>query len=181
MSSDGTVGQFRLGLTVRSPLVAALGPAEATAHGMAGVFQPQPFNALGYQCSPGDPNQSGSMPFAVRPVPGQETSRSSPDTPLPGPFCQTIYYLNSAGILEGFFTASPSFATAKGTRVGMTTAEAQAREGAAATTACYAGIMVTTPGSARVLVGIPSGATPVPSSAPVRGLEADAGLGLLEC
>ena len=181
MGTDGTVGRFHLGQTPGSAIEAALGPPDATSHGMAGAFTPQPFSAFGYECAPSSPDGVGDMSPAAHPLAAAGQGGARAPTPGSGPYCQTISFLNSAGLLASFFSDSASFATANGTKVGMSTAEAEGREGESATTACYGGIIVSKAGPAMVLVGIPSASDPIPATTPVRGLEADAGLGLLQC
>jgi hypothetical protein len=59
------------------------------------------------------------------------------------PYCRTVYYINIAtSTLAGFETTTTDYATAKGTTVGMTAAQAASREGHPVIAGCFTGIKV---------------------------------------
>jgi hypothetical protein len=84
-------------------------------------------------------------------------------------WCQTTYYLNvNTATLVGFDTESPSFHTARGTTVGMPSAQAQQLEGEQLMPGCFSGIWVggqlpaapssgTAARPAAVLIGVANG------------------------
>ncbi len=86
------------------------------------------YRALGYHCS----NTKGTTGIRIGPY--------GVDAP---PYCRTVYYINVAtSTLAGFETTTTDYATAKGTKVGMSAAEAANREGHAVGTGCLTGIKV---------------------------------------
>ena len=123
------IGPLQLGVATEADVRAHLGTPEATSLGNFGVGLPN-FRALGYNCS-------------TVPMPGGITLHPY-ESPLRGPYCRTIYYLNiNTGTLAGFNTTTTQYTTARGTTVGMTMDGAQRREGEAFNPlGCFVGIWI---------------------------------------
>lgn len=117
ISTDGTIGSLRFGVSTEANIDAVAGvPVASVTASFAAPGRPD-YHALGYGCSM---TQVGSEP-----------------TLQAGEYCQTIYYLNtSTGTFQGFVTSSPMFRTSLGTTVGMSSSEAAGLEGQSAHYGC---------------------------------------------
>ena len=126
VTTSGQVGPLQLGVSTEADVRAKAGRPDATAQSsFAGTLFPA-YHALGYECSKVDNNSR--IPLEVQPA-------------VSGPYCRTVYYINvKTRTLQGFHTTSPKFETARGTRAGMSAAEAERREGHAVTGGCNTGI-----------------------------------------
>jgi hypothetical protein len=119
----GRIGSLQLGVSTATDVIARVGAPEATAIGNTGVAFPD-YQAFGYECS--------ALPYGIPLV-------FQPD--VHGPYCSTVYYLNTkTQTLAAFDTVSDRYATANGTTVGMTAAEAARREGQPPGIGCFDGI-----------------------------------------
>jgi len=114
LTVGGKIGPLQLGVSTEANVVGAVGTPDATAIGNTGVSLPS-YLALGYDCSV----IPGAIPLVFQPQ-------------VKAPYCGTVYYVNvKTQTLAGFETTSSRYATAEGTRVGMTSVEAARREGQA--------------------------------------------------
>lgn len=94
----------------------------------AGAAPGSGWEALGYRCGPKD---------TLSPLVATAGAQ--------GPYCRTVYYVNSeTGRLGTFFTSMPGFRDTHGVDVGMRTAKADRLEGVKALGGCLEGISFTT-------------------------------------
>jgi hypothetical protein len=128
VTAGGRIGTLQIDRSDKSAIVAFAGEPEVDEVD-GGVYRGSGWEALGYRCGPED-----TMSPLVATA-GAE-----------GPYCRTIYYLNSkTGRLGTFFTSMPGFRDAHGVFVGMRTAKADRLEGKKAIGGCGEGIFTTTP------------------------------------
>jgi len=114
VTTTGKVGPLQLGTSTAADVRTAAGVPDATTTGTFGIPSFPDYDALGFDCA--GQQTADRIPLHVQPQ-------------LAGPFCRTIFYVNTAtNTLAGFETTSDHYATAQGTTVGMTTAEAERRE-----------------------------------------------------
>ena len=126
--TPSAVGRLHFGVATEADVRHEVGAPEATVHGSFGVSTYAEYRALGYRCS----NTKGTTGIRIGPY--------GVDAP---PYCRTVYYINIAtSTLAGFETTTTDYATAKGTKVGMSAAQAARREGHAVGTGCFTGIKV---------------------------------------
>ena len=89
------------------------------------------YDALGYGCGT-SPGSGRRDPMLIGPRGGAHSNV----------FCRTIYYVDLAtGKLAAFFTGSAAFRTTRGTRLGMTQADAARRERSTPTGGCSTQIL----------------------------------------
>jgi hypothetical protein len=128
ITSGGKIGPLDMDRSDMSAIVAFAGEPEVDEVD-AGAYPGSGWEALGYRCGPEDT----SSPLVA-------TAGAQ------GPYCRTVYYLNSkTDVLGTFFTSMPGFRDAHGVFVGMRTAKADRLEGKKATGGCGQGIFRTTP------------------------------------
>jgi hypothetical protein len=162
VTPDGAVGNLQFGKSTESDVRASAGAPGVVAQGSFHAPGHPDYKALGYDCAA---------------------------SALAG--CLTIYYLDATtGLLEAFYTASPHFETTKGTKVGMTSATAQQREGGSVGNGCVYGITLFDKTPATILMDrhSPARAAPAPTDL-VTDLKSEAtsslgfvgGVGLLFC
>ena len=118
---NGVVGTLQFAKSTEADVRSVVGAPSETARASfsaagptAGSLLPD-YQALGYDCT------TAATP-ARTPLFVQPAAR--------GPYCATIYYINVATkTLAAFRSSSPKYSTVNGTKVGMTPADAQRREG----------------------------------------------------
>jgi hypothetical protein len=115
VDTRGRVGTLQFGTSTEADVRSTVGAPDATTRASFSAPGFPGYQVLGYDCTTAD--TPTRIPLVVQPA-------------LRGPYCATIYLVNVATkTLAGFETTSPKYATAQGTVVGMTPAEAQQREG----------------------------------------------------
>jgi hypothetical protein len=128
ITAGGRIGTLQLDRSDKSAIVAFAGEPEVDEVD-AGVYPGSGWEALGYRCGPQD-----TLAPLVATV-GAE-----------GPYCRTVYYVNSGtGRLGTFFTSMPGFRDAHGVFAGMRTAKADRLEGKKALGGCLEGIAIQSP------------------------------------
>jgi hypothetical protein len=129
ITSAGRIGPLRLDRSDHADIVAFAGAPEVenTVFGSPGAPGAE---ALGYRCE---------SPFNPPPL-AAPTGDSNGD-----PFCRTVYYINlETERLGTFFTSLTSFRDGHGVRVGITTAQADRKEGVPALSGCGSAIRIQT-------------------------------------
>lgn len=135
INSGDRIGALRLDRSNRAAIVAVAGEPQVDEVDM-GMPPSSGWEALGYGCSAKD---------AVSPL--------LAPTAVGGPYCRTVYYLNSeTGRLGTFFTSLRRFRDAHGVSIGTRTAKAVRREGIQAYAGCGDGIFIKTPSAMLHLV-----------------------------
>jgi hypothetical protein len=136
ITSAGSIGPLQLGRSDKAAITAFAGEPQVDETN-AGAIPGSGWEALGYTCGP----RATNSPLVA--TAGAE-----------GPYCRTVYYLNSgSGKLGTFFTSMRGFRDARGVSVGMRTAKADRLEGKKALGGCGAGIFVkTSAGTYHVIV-----------------------------
>jgi hypothetical protein len=128
ITAGGRIGTLQIDKSDKSAIVAFAGEPEVDEVD-GGVYPGSGWEALGYRCGPKD---------TLAPLVATAGAQ--------GPYCRTVYYLNSkTDRLGTFFTSMPGFRDAHGVFVGMRTAKADRLEGKKATGGCGQGIFTTTP------------------------------------
>jgi hypothetical protein len=128
VTAGGRIGPVTLDRSDRSAIVDFAGEPEVDGVN-TGAYPGSGWEALGYRCGP----KNTRPPLVATAGAG-------------GPFCRTVYYLNSeTGRLGTFFTSMPGFRDAHGVFVGTRTAKAARREGAKALGGCLQGIAIRSP------------------------------------
>ena len=123
-----SVGSFRFGIATAADVRSTVGSPDADVRGSFGVSSLPAYQALGYRCS------STKSANAVH------IGAYGPDTP---PYCRTVYFINvGTHTLAGFVTTESGYATAQGTTVGTTEADARRREGRPSVGGCFTGIQI---------------------------------------
>lgn len=123
-----SVGSLRFGIATAADVRSTVGSPDADVHGSFGVSSLPAYQALGYRCS------STKSANAVH------IGAYGPDTP---PYCRTVYFINvDTHTLAGFVTTESGYATAQGTTVGTTEADARRREGRPSVGGCFTGIRI---------------------------------------
>lgn len=128
ITAGGRIGTVQLDKSDKSAIVAFAGEPEVDEMD-AGVYPGSGWEALGYRCGPED---------TLAPLVASVGSK--------GPYCRTVYYLNSeTGSLGTFFTSMHGFRDAHGVFAGMRTAKADRLEGKKALGGCLEGIAIESP------------------------------------
>ena len=123
-----SVGSLRFGIATAADVRSTVGSPDADVRGSFGVSSLPAYQALGYRCS------STKSANAVH------IGAYGSDTP---PYCRTVYFINvDTHTLAGFVTTESGYATAQGTTVGMTEADARRREGRPSVAGCFTGIQI---------------------------------------
>jgi hypothetical protein len=136
ITATGRIGSLRLDQSDKAAIVAFAGEPQVD-DVATGAVPGSGWEALGYGCG-----QKATLSPLVAPAGTQ------------GPYCRTVYYLNSTTAMLGtFFTSMPGFRDVRGVGVGMRTAKADHLEGAKALGGCLAGILLKTPkGTYHVII-----------------------------
>ncbi len=147
------VGPVRFGVATEADVRAAVGPPDATIQGSFGVAGVPDYRALGYGCA----NAKRSDRIRIGPY--------GVDAP---PYCQTVYYVNTAtATLAGFETKTTGYTTAHGTTVGTTGPGAASRESHPVVGGCFTGIQIgaaAPSGQAEMFVFVGTGPSAVVSA-----------------
>jgi hypothetical protein len=123
-----SVGPLRFGSATAADVRSKVGTPDAEVRGSFGVSTLPDYEALGYRCSSTKSDQRVHI------------GAYGSDTP---PYCSTVYFINvDTQTLAGFLTTASDDATARGTTVGMTEADAQRREGGPSIAGCFTGIRI---------------------------------------
>lgn len=135
ITAGGRIGTLQLDHSDKSAIVAFAGEPEVDETD-PGIYPGSGWEALGYRCGPKD---------TLAPLVATAGAQ--------GPYCRTVYYLNSeTGRLGTFFTSMMGFRDAHGVFVGMRTAKADRLEGRKAVGGCLEGIAIQSPASIFHLV-----------------------------
>ena len=126
--TPAAVGSLRFGVATAADVRTTIGVPEASVRGSFGVSTLPGYLALGYEC-------------ASTKAPGRmHIGPNGTDRP---PYCRTVFYINvNTATLAGFATTTTHYATAAGTKVDMTGAEAQLRESRPVVGGCFSGIRI---------------------------------------
>ncbi|HEX4304853.1 MAG TPA: hypothetical protein VHZ54_02345 [Solirubrobacterales bacterium] len=128
ITADGRIGTLRMDRSDKFAIIAFAGEPEVDELD-SGVYPGSGWEALGYRCGPKD---------TLAPLVATAAAQ--------GPYCRTVYYLNSeTGRLGTFFTSMPTFRDNHGVFVGMRTAKADRLEGKKAVEGCLEGIAISSP------------------------------------
>lgn len=139
ITAGGRIGPLDLDRSDKAAVVAFAGEPEVDEVD-AGTDPGSGWEALGYECGAKD-----TLTPLVAPAGAQ------------GPYCRTVFYLNSeSGLLGTFFTSMPGVRDAHGVFTGMRTAKADRLEGKKAVGGCSEGIFISSP-SATLHVVISGG------------------------
>lgn len=148
LSANGRVGPLVIDRSSRDQVISFAGQPDAEYIGSesGGPL----YDALGYRCA---------------------SSERTTEAPVGGRYCQTAFYIDVAsGTLGQFFTTSRAYRDTHGTRVGMATAAASAREHRAFLVGCATGMYIRTH-SATLVIEVIGGHDGKPNShgIPVTG------------
>jgi hypothetical protein len=128
ITAGGRIGTLQLDQSDKSAIVALAGEPEVDETD-PGINPGPGWEALGYRCGPKD---------TLAPLVATAGS--------PGPYCRTVYYVNSGtGRLGTFFTSMPGLRDAHGVFAAMRTAKADRLEGKKALGGCLEGIAIQSP------------------------------------
>ncbi|MFL5962648.1 MAG: hypothetical protein ACJ757_07135 [Gaiellaceae bacterium] len=125
VSLTGKIGPVRLGLSTQRDIIVSLGKPEATADDSFRFAGAPWYHALGYGCTAKKRPDAAALRYGA----------------TTGPYCHTIYYVNTRkGVLGSFWTTSRAFTTSHGTTVGTPGDTAARREKRPLSLGCHIGI-----------------------------------------